>query len=454
METCQTKLGVDHPDTLSSMAHLASTLWNQGRWIDAEKLQVQVMEKSKTKLGVDHPDTLSSMDNLAATYGNQGRNLGVRQLIALAMRDYPAMPADRVKENHVQTAPTKEADPAVLRSLADLAFALGFDTPQIRALKEYPSLRTARLNSSPSPPLHVTSRDGVAMPARSGIPSTEAYEEDRDSLFVTHLHSEQQHLGEGITSFFVRKSVYLAFFGRLMSTNSRNDGSVRGSSPYVPERPASGNSSGSPGGIEEDINNILSTYAQRGEDNPAQTSTDTIKDTDDTLDKSGEREWASARARERARERDREREEREREEREREERETEKRERRERERLAQAEAKRRQVQARLERERLVQEKLEEERRRHEEQRLEEEQRRLEEQRLEEERRRLEEQRLEEERRRQEEQRQEEERRRLEEQRLEEERRRLEEQRLEEERRRQEEQRLEEERRRLEEQRLE
>ncbi|KAH6701287.1 hypothetical protein BKA61DRAFT_204025 [Leptodontidium sp. MPI-SDFR-AT-0119] len=123
-------------------------------------------------------------------------DLGVRQLIALAMRDYPAMPADRVKENHVQTAPTKEADPAVLRSLADLAFALGFDTPQIRALKEYPSLRTARLDSSPSPPLHVTSGDGVAMPARSGIPCTEAYEEDRDSLFVTHLHSEQQHLGE------------------------------------------------------------------------------------------------------------------------------------------------------------------------------------------------------------------------------------------------------------------
>ncbi|KAH7323832.1 hypothetical protein BKA65DRAFT_555502 [Rhexocercosporidium sp. MPI-PUGE-AT-0058] len=86
-------------------------------------------------------------------------DLGARQLIALAMRDYPAMPADRVKENHVQTAPTKEADPAVLRSLADLAFALGFDTPQIRALKEYPSLRTTRLDSSPSPPLHVKWKD-------------------------------------------------------------------------------------------------------------------------------------------------------------------------------------------------------------------------------------------------------------------------------------------------------
>ena len=33
------------------MANLASTFWNQGRWEEAEKLFVQVMETSKTKLG-------------------------------------------------------------------------------------------------------------------------------------------------------------------------------------------------------------------------------------------------------------------------------------------------------------------------------------------------------------------------------------------------------------------
>ncbi|CAN9335124.1 unnamed protein product [Alternaria alternata] len=63
----------EHPSTLSSMANLASTYRNQGRWDDAEKLQVQVMETRKTKLGADHPDTLTSMANLAATYRNQGR---------------------------------------------------------------------------------------------------------------------------------------------------------------------------------------------------------------------------------------------------------------------------------------------------------------------------------------------------------------------------------------------
>ncbi|OQE08995.1 hypothetical protein PENFLA_c121G01412 [Penicillium flavigenum] len=73
METSKTKLGVDHPDTLTSMANLASTYRNQGRWEEAEQLEVQVMEIRKTKLGAEHPDILTSMANLASTYRNQGR---------------------------------------------------------------------------------------------------------------------------------------------------------------------------------------------------------------------------------------------------------------------------------------------------------------------------------------------------------------------------------------------
>ncbi|OCK91474.1 uncharacterized protein K441DRAFT_574804, partial [Cenococcum geophilum 1.58] len=33
-------LGSDHPSTLTSMANLASTYRNQGRWNDAEELEV------------------------------------------------------------------------------------------------------------------------------------------------------------------------------------------------------------------------------------------------------------------------------------------------------------------------------------------------------------------------------------------------------------------------------
>ena len=61
-------------DSTTSMANLASTYRNQGRWEEAEQLFVQVMETRKTKLGVDHFDTLTSMANLAFTWESTGRH--------------------------------------------------------------------------------------------------------------------------------------------------------------------------------------------------------------------------------------------------------------------------------------------------------------------------------------------------------------------------------------------
>ena len=67
METHQRTFGMDRPSTLASMANLASTFWNQGRWEEAEELEIQVIETRKTKLGADHPSTLTGMNNLAFT---------------------------------------------------------------------------------------------------------------------------------------------------------------------------------------------------------------------------------------------------------------------------------------------------------------------------------------------------------------------------------------------------
>jgi hypothetical protein len=49
------------------MANLAATYRTQGRWEEAEQLDMQVVETRKTKLGEDHPGTLESMANLAFT---------------------------------------------------------------------------------------------------------------------------------------------------------------------------------------------------------------------------------------------------------------------------------------------------------------------------------------------------------------------------------------------------
>ena len=72
-ETRKRVLGEEHPDTLTSMAHLALTYLDQGRWEEAEQLFVQVSETRKRVVGEEHPETLASTANLASTYLNQGR---------------------------------------------------------------------------------------------------------------------------------------------------------------------------------------------------------------------------------------------------------------------------------------------------------------------------------------------------------------------------------------------
>jgi len=46
-------------------SQLASTYRNQGRWREAEELEVHVMETRKTAVGQERPSTLSSIANLA-----------------------------------------------------------------------------------------------------------------------------------------------------------------------------------------------------------------------------------------------------------------------------------------------------------------------------------------------------------------------------------------------------
>ena len=74
-------LGAEHPSTLASIANVALTYQSQGRWNEAEKLGIQVMEKRKTVLGAEHPDTLASMVDLAYTWKRQGSLLEALALL-------------------------------------------------------------------------------------------------------------------------------------------------------------------------------------------------------------------------------------------------------------------------------------------------------------------------------------------------------------------------------------
>ncbi|KAJ5651966.1 hypothetical protein N7507_009392 [Penicillium longicatenatum] len=137
MEARKSKLGEDHPDTLTSIANLASTYWNQGRWEEAEQLFVQVVETSKSKLGEDHPNTLTSIANLAWTYWNQGQWKEAEQLFMQVMEARKS----KLGEDH----------PDTLNSMANLAStwkSLGHDIKAIDLLRNCLTKQRDKLGST------------------------------------------------------------------------------------------------------------------------------------------------------------------------------------------------------------------------------------------------------------------------------------------------------------------
>lgn len=186
------------------------------------------------------------------------------------MRHFPELPAPREEETKkkkkklLAKARIQKADEVSSSEFAVLADRLGFQSEEILALKQRSSDRDiardallrarkpdryeyndsdleshieqiVRLFATAKPLVVEQSRpalvsDGLdAAGARCGFPDEEAHARDSKSLYITSLHAEREEQGESITSFYVRRSVYFAFFGRLpeISTHCR-------SSPALP----------------------------------------------------------------------------------------------------------------------------------------------------------------------------------------------------------------------------
>ena len=69
----KTRLGPDHPSTLSTMNNLASGYWAAGKRGLAVPLFEETMKLMMVKLGSDHQDTLVSKNNLAFVYTAVGK---------------------------------------------------------------------------------------------------------------------------------------------------------------------------------------------------------------------------------------------------------------------------------------------------------------------------------------------------------------------------------------------
>ncbi|EED20933.1 conserved hypothetical protein [Talaromyces stipitatus ATCC 10500] len=190
----------------------------------------------------------STFDMRSMSHGTY-RELAYRQIWLYAMRHYPKMPRDPTKPNRLAKASNEKADEAVIYDMVVLAYKLGFRSTNITtlmgrspdALIAQDALLTARKpdlyeynadeylglvqrivecfskarlreNSWTPRPLVKSAAD---LKARCGLPSNEVQESDRRLLFLDHLHTAEAPVTETISTFYVRRCVYFAFFGRL-----------------------------------------------------------------------------------------------------------------------------------------------------------------------------------------------------------------------------------------------
>jgi len=80
---------------------------------------------------------------------------------------------------------------------------------------------------------------------RCGFPDEDAQQQDGKYLFIPHMYHESEEQGKEITSFFVRRSVYLAFFGKSPDLGMGGGPDPFPSPPRRPQRTGASVSQGS-----------------------------------------------------------------------------------------------------------------------------------------------------------------------------------------------------------------
>jgi hypothetical protein len=120
-------LGPEHPDTLTSMHNLARALYGLGDLPRAKRLQKTVVRVRKRVLGPEHTDTLMSMGNLASILSDQGDVIGARRLeeALLEVRERvqgPEHPETLMAMNNLALTLVRQGDLLSARWLQETAF--------------------------------------------------------------------------------------------------------------------------------------------------------------------------------------------------------------------------------------------------------------------------------------------------------------------------------------------
>ena len=81
-------LGLEHPDTTTSLNNLAVLLSDEGDLAGARPLHERALAIREKALGPEHPDTATSLNNLANLLQNQGDLARARPLYERALAIY------------------------------------------------------------------------------------------------------------------------------------------------------------------------------------------------------------------------------------------------------------------------------------------------------------------------------------------------------------------------------
>jgi hypothetical protein len=172
-----------------------------------------------------------------------------RQVWLFAMRNYFLMPRVSDKHDELLAKPDRpRADKRTLYEMAELAHRLGFDSTEIQELlAQCPDrqIALAALLQARKPdryeyhphqveslvtkivecfsaaveqderPSILLADSSVESRARCGMPQLKTHKQDSPFLFLDNIHTVSSPVFDNITTFFVRRCVYLAFFGKL-----------------------------------------------------------------------------------------------------------------------------------------------------------------------------------------------------------------------------------------------
>lgn len=160
-------------------------------------------------------------------------NVHYRKVFLYAMRNLrellPGSTRIELKQKEKKQLTMKEPDVCILYGLADIAERLGFRSPEIIAIKaKFSSQAHAEISiqTPKNKPTFVVDGSGESLERRCACPFILAYEQSKDFLTLDNMEVIDKSRGSSIHPVFVRRSVYLAYFGKLNYLNCVNRSAV------------------------------------------------------------------------------------------------------------------------------------------------------------------------------------------------------------------------------------